>query len=442
LTSMARNQSAPCLLCVAISWACFSSLPFVSPLLPRRPCVLGSRRAILAAVGASGSTEAPSWEELEQLLPSSKVPEPRIIDSALDPAKPNFKGLTLFRERHGWCPYSERVWLALEAKGLQYETVLIDNTGPGRKPPWWRGNTPQIRWEDGKSQSESLDIVRALDDKYPDTPRLWPDEEVTQLVNSFKSIFPKGTRPSSRAAFLFSGYGGMPVWKSEFEKTLDKTDELLGKHDSGPFFYGARFTAADVAWAPFLERYSEQLPCLHAGLDPRDAGRWPRLAAWYEAMMRRVPAYGARVRGDSVSWRKVLSMAGYGNSGIAPVLTGDDGTTVGDDQSEGDWDSFAAGRPHVASTPEAEAAARVVRNRAAIFRDAVKQGSLAEEEADVALRGLAALLMGRADEAEASPAAAAAAAYLDERLCVPRDMGVLPGRAVRGLADRLRGRFR
>ena len=27
------------------------------------------------------------------------------------------------------CPYSERVWLALEHKGIAYETVLIDNTG-------------------------------------------------------------------------------------------------------------------------------------------------------------------------------------------------------------------------------------------------------------------------------------------------------------------------
>ena len=44
-------------------------------------------------------------------------------------------------------------------------------------------------------------------------------------------------------------------------ETLDATDELLAEH-GGPFFVGG-FSAADVAWAPFLERYAAQLPCLH-----------------------------------------------------------------------------------------------------------------------------------------------------------------------------------
>ena len=47
---------------------------------------------------------------------------------------------TLYRERNGWCPYSERVWLALEYKGVEYDTVLIDNTGGGR-PAWYSGDT-------------------------------------------------------------------------------------------------------------------------------------------------------------------------------------------------------------------------------------------------------------------------------------------------------------
>ena len=35
-----------------------------------------------------------------------------------------------------------------------------------------------------------------------------------------------------------------------------------------------------------------------------------------------MPAYACRVRGDAASWRKVLSMAGFGNSGMpARMLT-------------------------------------------------------------------------------------------------------------------------
>jgi hypothetical protein len=35
-------------------------------------------------------------------------------------------GLILFRDRNGWCPYSERVWLAMLAKGLDFDEVLIN----------------------------------------------------------------------------------------------------------------------------------------------------------------------------------------------------------------------------------------------------------------------------------------------------------------------------
>eukprot|EP00929_Paragymnodinium_shiwhaense_P044534 TRINITY_DN22836_c0_g1_i1.p1 TRINITY_DN22836_c0_g1~~TRINITY_DN22836_c0_g1_i1.p1 ORF type:complete len:347 (+),score=-0.19 TRINITY_DN22836_c0_g1_i1:51-1043(+) len=266
-----------------------------------------SSRTERPAVGSQpGGEVLPSWEQLEDSLPSSKEPEPPVIDSVLRPERPSLDGLTLFRERHGWCPYSERVWLALEVKGLDYTTVLIDNTHHGPRPSWFRGSTPQIQWDDGTTQGESLDIVRSLDSRYPDTDALWPDEEVTRLANKFRDIFPKNTRPSSRSAFLFS-YSGGPVPLQDFIDTLDATDALLGEHSEGPFFYGDRLTAADIAWLPFLERYAEQLPCLHEGLNPRDAERWPRLAAWYDAVMERVPAYGARVRGDNVSWRKVPS---------------------------------------------------------------------------------------------------------------------------------------
>lgn len=32
------------------------------------------------------------------------------------------------------------------------------------------------------------------DVEFPDTPALWPDKEVTELVNAFRNTFPKQTR--------------------------------------------------------------------------------------------------------------------------------------------------------------------------------------------------------------------------------------------------------
>eukprot|EP00403_Amphidinium_massartii_P010395 CAMPEP_0178422310 /NCGR_PEP_ID=MMETSP0689_2-20121128/27105_1 /TAXON_ID=160604 /ORGANISM="Amphidinium massartii, Strain CS-259" /LENGTH=461 /DNA_ID=CAMNT_0020043865 /DNA_START=8 /DNA_END=1389 /DNA_ORIENTATION=- len=389
------------------------------------------KRRLGRSTGRLLGRKAHAWEDLETLLPSSQVGTRR-YDTALNPKKPDLPGLTLFRERNGWCPYSERVWLAMEVKGLTYDTVLVDNMGS--RPGWYGGQTPQVQWQPRERQGESLDIIRELEDKYPDSGiALWPwDEAVTELVNSFRKIFPQRSRPSSRAAFLFDQSG--PIWRSTFEATLDGTDELLGKH-GGPFFFGKSLTVADCAWAPFLERYAAQLPCLHEGLRPYDASRWPRLAAWYEAMLQ-VPAYAARVCGDTVSWRKVLAQAGYGNAGVAPELIEEEATVValgasGMDEAKSQdlWQQYisstGASQQH-AATPREEVAAVIVRNRKALIKDAMRHGGLSEEDADAGLRGLASLLQEARDgeplgsiKFEADPSMQASAAYLDDRLCVP-----------------------
>ena len=142
--------------------------------------------------------------------------------------------------------------------------------------------------------------------------------DVASMIRAFRGAFPSNAKPSSRAAYLFT-YSG-PLSRADFEKALDNTEVLLAKH-KGPFFVGSSLSAADISWAPFLERYAAQLPCLHDGLMPRDGSRWPRLAAWYNAMDE-VPEYACRVKGDGESWGRVLTMQGYGNAGNAPQTTG------------------------------------------------------------------------------------------------------------------------
>lgn len=255
-------------------------------------------------VGANGLASS-TWESLEGILLKTTSDKPISIDSVLEPSKPNFSDErpTLFRERHGWCPYSERVWLTLELIGQQYDTVRIDNTG-GPRPSYYGGQTPQMRWPDGKQQGESMDLVEELDTRY-NAGKFYQPDNVHDQINAFRNIFPRA-RPSSRAAFLFQ-YNGEPLWRSTFEKTLEETDQLLAaSSSSGPFFCGTDISAADIAWAPFLERYRYQLPCLHEQLEPDNSNTYPNLAQWYDAMDK-VPAYACCVKGDPGSWRKVRS---------------------------------------------------------------------------------------------------------------------------------------
>ena len=385
--------------------------------------------AVLCAIATP--TNALTWQALEAQLP--KAPAPTIIDAvhhrSSPPPLPD-DTIVLYRERNGWCPYSERVWLALECKNLPFATVLIDNTGAGR-PSWFGSTTPRLRWPDGSDMGESMDIVRAIDDHYGGGPQLYGPPDAQTLVAAFRDCFPRQTRPSSRAAFLFRS-SGAPVLRAAFEETLEKTDALLEER-GGPFFAGADLSAADVAWAPFLERYAAQLPLLHDGLRPRDASKYPSLARWYDALEERVPAYCCRVRGDAASWAKVLDQAGFGNAGGVPELLSS-GSAFDDEiatRGAAIWDDYAATRDYVASTPAREAAAAVVRNRDALVADAARFGV---DDAEGGLLAVAAALHEGAALGD-DAAGRRGAAYLDDRLCVPRDMGAPAAAAIRALLD-------
>jgi len=402
---------------------------------------LSNPRTILTAT-------TPSWTDLETELSNclKNVP-PVSIDSVLDPATPSFstERPTLFRERHGWCPYSERVWLSLELNNIPYDTIRIDNTG-GPRPSYYAGQTPQMKWPDGKVQGESMDLVYELDERYQCGIKS-KSSEVRDCVSQFRNIFPRA-RPSSRAAFLFQ-YNGEPLWKSTFEDTLQGSDNLLSQ-TAGPFMCGSELTVADIAWAPFLERYRYQLPCLHQGLIPDDSTVYPHLSAWYQAMDV-VPAYACHVKGDASSWRKVLTMAGFGNDGVPPQidrnmqdLAAAEAKAAAASVNPELWRSYASSRPHVAETPHAEAALTILRNRDAIIRDTVKRAAnapwhssgLPQTDADVdeALRCLVQSLLHHEEATKIAPSVGALARFLDERMCVPRDMGAMSAACIKQLA--------
>lgn len=339
----------------------------------------------------------------------------------------------------------------MELKNIEYDAVRIDNTGGGR-PSYFGGTTPQMKWPDGRMQGESLDLVRDLEAAYPTRPLLFSDsDDVDYCIGQFRNIFPSRARPSSRAAFLFQGNGD-PLWRGVFEETLAKTDELLNK-SNGPFFCGSIISGADVAWAPFLERYRYQLPCLHDGLEPNDANKYPYLAAWYAAMDQ-VPAYACRIKGDASSWRKVLSMAGFGNAFVPPEIEANmeelaqkEAVAAQSTIDQDLWTEYASCRPYLADTPQAEAALVMTRNREAISVDTLKRADsspwtekglpTSESELDETMRTMVQVLIEGKENADVTTGVGALAAFLDERMCVPRDMGAMSASAIKQLAWKL-----
>ena len=441
-----------------------------------------------------------SWATLEDALPS-----------ALDTSGPatiagNASGedlagkLVLYRDANGHCPYTERIWLALEIKRIPFVTCLVEHS---EIPPGEAGALPHVQWPDGSTTdgSDTLHILERIEREYPQPPSLFPDKSVT--VNyvrdfcdaRFDGVMPRFTLPSRTTPYVFAcriqRAGSFKIEECEvgeivpqykYEVCLEEIDEILDEdiRDPGPFFAGRCVSAADVWAAPFLERFAAHLPLLYDGLTPRPpAGTEPAyeaIAAWYDAMDEKVPCYSCRIKGRVRTWQQLLASEPYLEGRLEqaaatpPDLSADfDATRVwakyaartsrprpypqpgpNPDPDPDPYPRYAEGRPHVAPTPALEAAAVIVRNREVLRAGAAQACGLSVDVADTALRDVCAALVsgggngGAADPGPDAPtlladAALEVAAYLDGGpigMAVPHDFGVVPAEALRSLVKR------
>ena len=99
-----------------------------------------------------------TWTQLERRLPTANIgPE---APYGAEQAKGR---VVLFRDRNGWCPFCERIWLALEVKNADYITCLVDDDY--KQPPPLGGDSclPRIQWSDGTVMDGSDQIIAMLD---------------------------------------------------------------------------------------------------------------------------------------------------------------------------------------------------------------------------------------------------------------------------------------
>lgn len=380
----------------------------------------------------------PSWAALAALVPSSTVKRPISTDWILTPDHDSLQSsgrLTLFRERNGWCPYSARLWLALELKELDYDTVRIDTSFNGR-PSFLSDATPQIQWPDGAVQDGSVDILFALDARYPHAPLCSVPgvsrETIEQLIAAYHETFGGGSVVDGEPMRIEAS-------RVTLEAAADRTEALLAEIEGGPFFCGSSISVVDVVWAPFLERYASWVPFLHPNLELRRNPRWPRIAQWFDAMEECAPAYACRLRGDPTSWWKVLAFSpgwlippsrGWTPPPLEFGRNGEKSSAQArSDVSAAQWTAYASSRAHVASDASAECAAHLIRNRQSVADDA--QAALrfpSAEQIDIPLRALTWLLSGSMLQSDALAVKRTAGLqelieFLDQRVCVPRDMG-------------------
>jgi glutathione S-transferase len=198
-------------------------------------------------------------------------------------------------------PFSWRVLLTAEVKGIPYEGKLLEASKGEHKTPEFLainplGRVPAIR--DGNfTLHESLAIMVYLDRKYPTPPLFGRTAEeagqIFQSISEFISDFGPSNQRLSRSIFF-----GPPLGAEDAQEVREKIHLGLTRLEEcakgGGWLAGPELTAADIVAYPGLKfllrasRRPEAAP-LELGLDNFEA-RFPRMAAWMKRV-EQLPGY-------------------------------------------------------------------------------------------------------------------------------------------------------
>lgn len=210
--------------------------------------------------------------------------------------------VTLYRDSAAWCPYCQKVWICLEEKRIPYKCKTVPLNAYGDKPAWYTrlvdgGTLPAIEL-DGEVITESLDIIRLLDDTFPEHgSRMLHDadinttgDESSNVVESLLQL--EQELQSAWFSLVFYPVEGDALVKARenFHVTLKKVDDALGS-TSGPWFLDTSTSPSivDIQYISHMERIIASA-LYWKGIRVRCTGRFPYLDKWLDAFEER-PLY-------------------------------------------------------------------------------------------------------------------------------------------------------
>ena len=425
-----------------------AGLPTVRGAKATKPTVARAATAVAPVTTTPPLTDTPPWDDLRaRLAPdaagstyaiqpatlnapgSAPVPNVRAPDDDGETPPSTEKPILLVKDASSWCPYAARAWFYIHARfgGGAVDVVDVAFVNLRQKPKWHLkaaaangAKVPAVfmKAPDGTTVClvESLDIIKALEADAvlaAIAPPLDTGADATAvaaglaLADALSMVGYGLARAAAPPPAPGSPYAALPPppplneAQAKFEGALNEFTKLL-QSTPGPFVGGgSRPSTADVALAPHFERLAANLPfTVGVDIDPRNAS--PAIVAWMDAL-ESDPAY-LHTRGDAGTHRIVSKRLFGGALAEAPYVPAD-------------------------SAAAAEAAAKLVANRAAIVADAAKNSGITDEaNIDAGVRRVAATLVtGRpgpasSDDPAANAAAAAIAAFLASRVSAPRDM--------------------
>ncbi|KAG6885002.1 hypothetical protein C0993_006653 [Termitomyces sp. T159_Od127] len=152
-----------------------------------------------------------------------------------------------------FCPFVQRVWIALEEKGVEYQYREVN---PYKKEKHFlvdinpKGLVPAVEYK-GKAIYESLVICEFLEDLYPTQRPLLPTEPLMRaIVRIWIDFVSKSIVPAFQRLLQAQDAEKQAGLREEYFEALRK----YAKEVKGPYFLGEYFSLVDVAVAPWITR--------------------------------------------------------------------------------------------------------------------------------------------------------------------------------------------
>jgi glutathione S-transferase len=191
-------------------------------------------------------------------------------------------------------PFAWRVMLALEVKGLPYESKLLEFSKNEHKTPSYlqlnpRGKVPTLKDGDFVLY-ESLAIMAYLDRKYPDPPLFGRTAEETGLVcralAECESYLLSAGDKVVRPIFFGAGLEKVEQIQQAAQTVRDELKLVDERVARTPWLVGDRISAADIAVFPVVQLLlraatKEAARPFELGLLPL-AQSFPNLARWVQ----------------------------------------------------------------------------------------------------------------------------------------------------------------
>jgi len=392
---------------------------------------------------ASAPVAPLSWQELQEWLPLADEQElQRLRREGPTNAQATLRlfgqpesavRVTLYRDRHAWCPYCQKVWLWLEEQRIPYRIRKVTMFCYGDKEPWFRqlvpsGMLPALEL-DGRLITESDVILTELERRFGPLGQGLSDPQVFPLRQLERRLF----RAWCQWLCYCEGEGvhTQPA-ELHFARIAALVEEAL-ETTPGPFFL-PEFGTADVIFVPYLERMNASL-AYYKGYGLRAAH--PAIDRWFTALEQRSTYRGTQSDFHTHAHDLPPQMGCCLASGsaeqraVAALIDGAPRPTTGGPAHP----ALIETRQRQPEGAAVEAVARVLRHHQrllAVNPEGEQRGTQAGRRLDTALRcALTRLVRPQDPPCPPPPGSAAGLRYLRDRISVPRDMSLHAARCLR-----------